>query len=131
MANRNRSAEKEAVWRSLISAQAGSGVSVRQFCLRREVSEASFYAWRRVILQRDAERGSAAIAKSGDAASDLRPKLIPVTVAPADAATASAAPLEIVTPHGLTLRFTAATAPQTIAALIAVLAPNCAEPVAC
>jgi len=128
MANRNRSAEKEAGWRELISAQAASGLSVRQFCLQREVSEASFYAWRRVILQRDAESA---------AASDLKPKLVPVTVAPVDAsfstftATPSSALLELITPQGWTLRFAAETPPETIAALVSVIVPAAERRMAC
>ncbi|WP_409994654.1 IS66 family insertion sequence element accessory protein TnpA [Blastopirellula marina] len=39
-------------WRSLIAEQASSRLSVRAFCLRRGVSEASFYARRRELARR-------------------------------------------------------------------------------
>jgi len=34
-------------WRSRISAQEGSGVSVKQFCKQQGLSEQSFYYWRK------------------------------------------------------------------------------------
>ena len=49
-----RSSAKEHFWRELIAGQAASGLSVRAWCLRHEVSEASFYAWRRELARRDA-----------------------------------------------------------------------------
>lgn len=52
-----RSSAKERFWRELIAGQAGSGLSVRAWCLRQEVSEASFYAWRRELARRDAATG--------------------------------------------------------------------------
>ena len=49
-----RSSAKEHFWRDLIAGQAGSGLSVRAWCLQRDVSQASFYAWRRELARRDA-----------------------------------------------------------------------------
>lgn len=49
-----RDSAKEHFWRELIAGQAASGLSVRAWCLRHEVSEASFYAWRRELARRDA-----------------------------------------------------------------------------
>lgn len=49
-----RDLDKERFWRELIAGQAVSGLSVRAWCLRHEVSEASFYAWRRELARRDA-----------------------------------------------------------------------------
>ncbi len=48
-----RSAEREAFWRSEVARQAASSVSVRRFCKERGLSEASFYAWRRTLQERD------------------------------------------------------------------------------
>jgi hypothetical protein len=39
----------------VISRWAGSGLSVRGFCRREGLAESNFYAWRRTIVQRDAE----------------------------------------------------------------------------
>ena len=48
-----RSAEKEQFWRLVISEQQRSGLSIKEFCKQQAVSEASFYAWRREIRNRD------------------------------------------------------------------------------
>jgi hypothetical protein len=43
MANHQRSAEKEAYWRTHVEGQAVGDVSVREYCLRFGLSEPSFY----------------------------------------------------------------------------------------
>ena len=52
----SRSVEKEASWRGHVSRQAVSGVSIRAYCREYGLSEPGFYAWRREIAKRDAER---------------------------------------------------------------------------
>jgi hypothetical protein len=59
MANSGRDLAKERRWRELVERQSASGLSARAFCRREELSEASFYAWRRTIGQRDVPRASA------------------------------------------------------------------------
>jgi hypothetical protein len=51
---RRRDVEKERFWRQVVGGHAGSGLSVRQYCTDREVTEASFFAWRRELARRDA-----------------------------------------------------------------------------
>ena len=51
-----RDPKREAYWRRLIGRWSESGLGVRPFCRREKVSEPSFYAWRRVIKERDRER---------------------------------------------------------------------------
>jgi hypothetical protein len=51
-----RDAGREALWRGVLARFGASGLSVRGFCARERVSEPSFYAWRRVIRERDAQR---------------------------------------------------------------------------
>jgi hypothetical protein len=46
---RKQSSEKQLYWQEMIDRQAGSGLSVRQFCVAERVSEPSFYAWRRKL----------------------------------------------------------------------------------
>lgn len=41
--------EKQLYWQEIIGRQAGSGLSVRQFCAAEGISEPSFYAWRRKL----------------------------------------------------------------------------------
>jgi hypothetical protein len=45
-------------WRGQIEGQATSGLSARQWCRREQLSEPSFYAWRRKLAQRDRERSA-------------------------------------------------------------------------
>ncbi len=60
----SRSREKELYWRSHLARQSSSGESIRGYCLRRDLSEASFHFWRREIGARDRavadQRGSGA-----------------------------------------------------------------------
>lgn len=44
---------KEQFWRRLLRLWQNSGRTVRAFCAEQGVSEASFFAWRRTIAQRD------------------------------------------------------------------------------
>ena len=48
-----RNVEKEAFWRSHLGRQSFSGESIRGYCRRRGLSEASFHFWRREIASRD------------------------------------------------------------------------------
>lgn len=60
MAGLGRDESREAIWRGVLGRFSGSGLSVRAFCRRERLNEASFYAWRRTIAQRDAERAGQA-----------------------------------------------------------------------
>lgn len=133
MANRIRSVEKEAFWRGVLDRQRTSGLSVRRFCLREEISEASFYAWRREILRRNAEPDE--VVRPGEEIGGTGRGLVPVDVLSNDAVlparpatrasdSVAAQLLEIVTPEGLTLRFAPETAVETVAALVEVIAPR-------
>jgi hypothetical protein len=53
MASDMRDAAKERLWRDALRRFAASGLSVRSFCRRETLCEASFYAWRRTIAERD------------------------------------------------------------------------------
>jgi len=53
-----RGVEKEHFWRGQIEGQAASALSAREWCLREQLSEPSFYAWRRKLAQRDRERSA-------------------------------------------------------------------------
>ena len=60
----SRSAEKEAFWRSHLRRQSSSGESIRGYCRRRVLSEASFHFWRREIANRDGEAQSSTPAET-------------------------------------------------------------------
>lgn len=50
-----RDRDKATAWRRAMRAQAGSGMSVRSWCCKHRVKEASFYWWRRTLARRDAQ----------------------------------------------------------------------------
>ena len=54
MTKRGRDTEREAFWRLALSEQRASGLSVRAFCRREGLSQASWYAWRRTLAEREA-----------------------------------------------------------------------------
>lgn len=53
MANNERDLVKEQRWRDVVKRHLASGLSGRAFCRREGLSEASFYAWRRTLGERD------------------------------------------------------------------------------
>ena len=118
MARLKRSANKEEFWRLLVEEQQRYGLSIRAFCRAKAISEPSFYAWRRELQKRDAQR-------TADAGRNGR--LIPVDVIRPTSEHArpssgdGQAPLEICTPGGFTLRFGHDTTPETIARLLDVI----------
>jgi hypothetical protein len=51
-----RSSARERFWRRIVAKQPTSGLSIRDWCDLQSVSEPSFYAWRRELARRAAER---------------------------------------------------------------------------
>ena len=80
---RRRGLDKEALWREVLRDFAASGQSVRAFCRQQQVSEPSFYAWRRAIARRDA---------ASEAAGSAEPAFVPVRLARKRAPAAGAMP---------------------------------------
>lgn len=58
MATSQRDAAKESFWREALRRFSASGVSVREFCQREQLTESAFYAWRRTIGERDEASGA-------------------------------------------------------------------------
>jgi len=50
-----RDPRKEQFWRRMLRLWQRSGLSVRAFCEQHDLSQPSFYAWRRTLAQRDAQ----------------------------------------------------------------------------
>jgi transposase-like protein len=97
-----RDLRKEQLWRRWIRLWQASGLNVRTFCDRHDLAPPSFYAWRRVLQQRDA----------------VTPQFVPVRVLPDQEPTAS---LEVVLAGGHRLRVTPGFDPATLRQLLAVL----------
>ena len=122
MSSSKRSVEKEGFWRLVLAEHAASDLSVRAFCKREAISEASFYFWRRESALRD---------ERSDAKPDSQPKspqLVPVRVVDSkathagDGAIASEnAVVEVGLPGGFTLRAGLATDTERVAAWIAAI----------
>jgi len=114
-----RSGDKERVWRERIGDQQRGGESIRAFCRKRGVREASFYRWRRVIRLRDREAGSRG----------ATPVLAPVVVVDEPFGEASPKPhaatsIEIVLGDGTTVRVPPGTTREQLLAVFAVLEPE-------
>jgi hypothetical protein len=105
---RRQSEEKERFWRQVVSGHVASGISVRQYCTDRGVSEPSFFAWRRELARRDAT------VNTGAKSSVKRVRVQPTSARPAplrfaqlqiaSSESASGACIEIVLPAGIRIR---------------------------
>lgn len=79
---RQRDRKREALWRRTLARQDRSGLTARAFCRREQLSEPSFYAWRREIARRDAEPRRNTPAGQPSAAKLHPPAFLPVVLAP-------------------------------------------------
>ena len=73
MARRQRDPAKEAFWRKALQRFVSSGLSVREFCKREQVTESAFYAWRRTIGQRGRHKRLRARVRAGRGQRRSRP----------------------------------------------------------
>lgn len=131
MARSKRLADKERFWRSMVKQQRQGGATVRAFCRERGISEPSFYAWRKELQRRDAQRpASASRAAVGRrvVAGQSEGRLVPVEVIDGRRQGTGMpdghptnGPLEIAAPGGFTLRFDQDTRPETVLRLLQVI----------
>jgi hypothetical protein len=118
-----RDCGKERFWRRTLRQWRRSGLSVRDFCAEHGLAEPSFYAWRRIVVERDQESARVRPRPERDSvcratpANDDAPVFVPLRVI--DVATQVA--LEVVLERGLVVRvlrgFDAATLRQLLAVL--------------
>src|SRR5262245_57016111 len=71
----DRDPARERFWRATLSAWRSSGLSVREFCGRRDLTETAFYFWRKELRKRDGERAARPTTHAAT--------FVPVTVIPA------------------------------------------------
>jgi len=116
-----RGRSKERFWRQMVRQWRHSGQSIRAFCGARGLTEASFYAWRRTIAQRDGQAGRCA-GRNGPARTVSLPLFVPVQLS-----SVAGAPLEVVLERGQVVRVPAGFDATTLRQLLAVLAetPSC------
>ena len=101
---RARDERKERQWRRWIGEWQASGLSVRAFCERRGLAIPSFYAWRRALERRAAEKAA----------------FVPVQVV-ADPVPTRTSALEVVLTDGRTVRVAPGFDGATLRQLLAVL----------
>jgi transposase len=119
-----RDQHKERLWRRLIEQWQRSGLTARDFCAQRGVSEPSFYAWRRTIRQRD-QQGRRPPGRNGAGRTGPKRVFVPVQVV-STAPTAVAAALEIVLGQGRLVRVPPGFDAMTLRQLLTVLEePSC------
>jgi hypothetical protein len=75
-----RDLAKERQWRERFREQLASGLTVRGYCLREQISEPSFYAWRKELAKRD--RGHVETAPRAKAVAAALPAFTEVIVSP-------------------------------------------------
>jgi hypothetical protein len=109
MAKSQRDVAKEAYWRKVLTQFSASGLSVREFCKRDQLTESAFYAWRRTIGERDESRTSG-------------PAFVPAVVTK-EAAQESSFAIELA--GGCVLRFSGAHATEQLADLVIALQSRC------
>jgi transposase len=88
---RQNKEEKRAFWGMVVQMQEESGLSVRKFCEREGLGQASFFAWRRKFRAEGAERCEHV---------DESVRLVPVKLVEEKGSSA----VEVVSPSGVILR---------------------------
>lgn len=113
---RRRDTEKERFWQRTLADHRRSGLSIREFCSRRGLSEPLYYAWRRELAQRDGRVTRKAPPPAAEA--QAAPRFVSLKLAAEPAATAM---IEIVTRGGHTVRVPPGADRQTLADVWALL----------
>jgi hypothetical protein len=110
MANHQRDPRKERFWRRMVRRWQRSKLTIRDFCCQQQLSEPSFYAWRRLIAERDRQCPAPKPAPT--------PAFVPIQVVPPIGPSAA---IELVLGNGRLVRVPAGFDPATLRQLLAVL----------
>ena len=113
---------KQQIWLGRIERWQRSQLTVRDFCTRHQLSEPSFYSWRRLLTERGLLPAAGAAAAQANAASSstAAPLFVAATLALPDTV-AAPQPLEILLPDGLAVRVAAGFDATTLRQLLALL----------
>ena len=123
MARRQRDLGLERQWRERMAGWRASGLSVRDFCQRRGLTEPTFHYWRRELRIRDAAASTAAMKSSSENKS--RPVFVPLTVLPS-----ATLAVEVRCPSGHVVLLPSCDA-TSLASLFAALDPQAGETQLC
>lgn len=107
---KQRDAGKAQWWQEQLDKQAASGLSVREFCRRETLGEASFYHWRRELASRDGRNETHPSVK-------VPTEFAPVTVRDPPQASSFGASITLVLPSGLRIELPESTATERLAQL--------------
>jgi transposase-like protein len=109
---RQPDASKQQLWLDLLRRRHQSRLTVREFCQRHGLSEANFYGWQRVLRARGL---------LGDPLTPASASATSFVELTADAAPASATPVDVVLSDGRLLRVHAGFDPATVLRLVRLL----------
>ena len=130
MAKTWRDRGKERFWRRHVAAWRRSGRGIRDYCRSVGLSEPSFYAWRRVLAERQAARRTAASARKVASAQKVVERqeqstrvaaFVPVRLIAESAEAAAAGSVEVVVRGGRVVRVAAGFAAATLRDVVVVL----------
>lgn len=131
MAKRSeRSAAKERYWREVIEGWRRSGGGVRQWCMQRQISEPSFYSWRKRLAKRDAAAAPLPPVRRRVRRKRAPAAMIPVEIVPPSNQPQSAS-LEITLGGGIHLLVRAHCQPALLREALAALRPGREESASC
>jgi len=119
-----RNGAKERSWRRLIQRWRRSGMTIRDFCVEHDVSEPSFFAWRRTIADRDRQSGPPRADGYGNGDSNKTqdsPAFVPLRVVSTVSTTPAGTAFEVVLRDGRIVRMPAGFDPATLRQLLAIL----------
>jgi len=116
MARGQRDPSLERQWRGRLDRCQASGLSIREFCERHGLTEATFYFWKRELRIRDQASAKTPLAQ---------PKFVSLTMIPA-----ATVALEVRCPSGHVVCLPACEV-STLAALFAALPPSASEEPSC
>ena len=107
---KRRDGAKERFWRQTLKAQGRSGLTVRAYCHREGLAEASFYFWKQELARRGAERGRTPSPRPSSSAPAVFAEVKVGATVDAD----QRAAIEIVLAHGRRVRVLAGFDLQTL-----------------
>ena len=102
-------------WREILTRQASSGLSVREFCATERVSQPSFYAWRRKFRERKNNGSHLRGARDSKATPDQERTFVPLELL------GDAQSMEIIHPLGYRIQIGGEVNPVSLRQVIQVL----------